>query len=284
MGSLYVLHDSSKELQQKYGAREVDVARARQLNAQGWGVFHAPNPFEGRRQLANLISILWWYCELDGGTKKEQVARLKASPLLPSWVVESKRGYHCYWRARGATKENWKRVVRWGIIPALGADPKAADVTRILRQPGFMHMKDPAHPFLVQTVWNLENSYSEAQLLRAFPSKEPKARLVEERELEPGEGTFWERVARLDAREAIRRLNGHWLQKGESFNLVEQANGNANVVRDDGHSTGVFVDREGRLGNVTGGSSIAAWAAWYGFSWAEIARGLKEIFAELEVP
>src|SRR5690606_34842008 len=131
----------------------------------------------------------------------------------------SARSYHAYWAARDATPENWRRIVRWGIVPALGADPKASDPLRILRCPGFDHMKDPARPFPVRTVWKLDTTYSEAQMLRLFPSREPKRPDQERAALEPGESTFWQRVAALDGREAIRRLSGHWLCKGERFSL-----------------------------------------------------------------
>lgn len=242
-------------------------------------MFWVPNAFKGRRVQANLTAIRFYFIEVDEGTKAQQLARLKRSPLLPTAVVESARGYQSYWKVRGeASPERWRRIVRWGLAPALGGDVKASDVLRLLRCPGFKHMKNPSQPFEVTTVWRLDTSYTEAQMLRAFPSREPTRKT---RELKPGEGGFWERVAGMDAGEAIVRLNGHPLQNGESFVLKEQANGNRNIVRSDGLDTGVFCDPAGRLGAVASGSSVAAWLAWYGHDWATIARGLKEAFKEL---
>ncbi len=278
---LFVLHDSDADLRKRYGSQEVTREWAEKLNARGWGVFWVPNEFTGQRRIANLRRIRFWFAELDEGTKNEQVARLRRSPLLPTAVVESARGFHAYWAAKDATPGHFKRIVRWGIVPALRADTKACDPLRILRCPGFLHMKDPAQPFEVKTVWRLDTIYSEAQLLRAFPSKEPVQAQQERKQLAPGEGTFWERVAQLDAREALRRLNGHWLQNGERFVLQEQPSGNLNLVRADGHRCGVFVDRGGRLGNVDGGSSIGAWAYWYQRDWRRVAQGLRELFPEL---
>lgn len=281
MPRLFVLHDSDEEQRRLHGAREVDSEEARCLNAEGWGVFWVPNVFGERRVQTSLREIRFWFCEMDEGTKKEQAARLKRSPLLPSAVVESARGYHAYWRVRGsATPTGWRRIVRWGLVPELRGDPKATDVLRLLRCPGYSHMKDPEHPHPVRTVWKLDASYTEQQMMRAFKSREPVV-TREARTLAPGEGGFWERVATMDAREALVRLNGHWLMNGESFHLREQSNGNANVVRTDGYDTGTFVDRAGRLGNVDGGSSIAAWCAWYGHDWATVAKGLREAFPEL---
>lgn len=275
---LFALHDSDKTLRQKYGSREVGEAEARKLNAAGYGVFWVPNDFEGRRVQANLKEIRYWFVESDTGIKAEQQARLRRAALLPSMVVESARSFHAYWRVRGqASPENWRAIER-GLVKVLAGDPKATDVLRLLRAPGFNHIKDPAHPFPVRKVWEIDASYTELQMLRAFPLKQEK-RASNPSQVE-GDG-FWMRVAAMDARQALPRLNGHWLQNGESFTLSEQSNGHANVVRVDGVSTPVFVDAAGRLGCVEAGSSVAAWLKWYGHDWATIAKGLREVFPEL---
>lgn len=281
--ALWALHDSNTELRAR-GAFPVSRSEAEKLNAQGYGIFWCPNVVRGRRLVTNLERIRFYYAELDTGTKKEQAEKLRRAPLLPTAVVESARGYHAYWAARNATLANWKRIVRWGLVPALGADPKATDAVRILRCSGFNHVKDPAKPFPVTTVWKLSTTYTEEQMLRLFPNREPKRPDQEEREpLEPGTGTFWQRVAQLDGREAIRRLSGHWLCKGERFELEEQGNGHANIWRTHPgrYSTGCFIDAAGRLGAVEGGSSPASWCRWYGHGWDRVADGLREVFPEL---
>lgn len=281
---LYALHDSDPHLRETLGARPVNAEQAREKNAHGYGIFWVVNSYTARRKTSNLTRINWWFIELDGGDKADQEQRFKSSPLLPSLVVESANGYHAYWKAIGATKERtdlrqtWKRIVRWGLVPALGGDPKATDPLRLLRAPGYYHCK--GEPFPVQVVWESSAAYTEAQMLEAFPCQEETR---DQQKAEPaGDLSFWQRVAALDGRDALARLNGHWLQKGERFYLREQGNGNANIFREgDDYSTGCFVDADGRLGGVDGGSSVAAWCAWYGWSWGEVASGLREVFPEL---
>lgn len=254
---------------------------ARELNEQGFGVFWTPNVFRGKRRKANLERIRFWFCELDEGSKEEQVRRIRYdSPILPSAVIESRRGFHVYWRVNGeASLENFRLIQRWGIVPTLGADPKATDVTRLLRRPGFYHQKQ--EPFMVRVVHTSDHAYTEEQMLRAFNPQPPQSKR-ERTGQEPEGQSFWERVASLDGREALERLSGHWLVNHERFRLEEQPNGHANIVREeDDYSTGSFVDADGRLGNVDGGSSIAAWCRWYGHEWREIADGLREVFPEL---
>lgn len=281
---LYALHDFNNYLKNKYGAFPVDAEKARRLNADGFGIFHAANSFDDRRTVCNLTSIDWWFVELDDGSKEEQLAKLTALELRPSWVIESKRGYHAYWRPRETTVEQWKRIVRWGLVPSLGSDPKATDVSRILRAPGYLHQKDRTEPFLVRTVWRNPAVYSEEQMLEAFPSQEP-ARPVR-RDVGDCQG-FWPRVSNLDGRDGIERLSGHWSVRGELFRLDEQHNGNANIIRlDPGgerHDTGCFIDSDGRLGNVSEGPTLAAWINWYwqdGYKTA--AKALKELYPELD--
>jgi hypothetical protein len=279
---LFALHDSDVRLREQ-GSFPVSRPRAEELNAQGYGIFWVPNLYRGRRLIKNVEQIRYWFAELDTGTKQEQAEKLRRAPLLPTAVVESARGYHAYWAARGAGLANWKRIVRWGVVPALGADPKATDPLRILRCPGFNHVKDPAKPFPITTVWKLDTTYTEEQMLRLFPDREPKRPDQEAKSLEPGTGSFWQRVAQLDGREAIRRLNGHWSVKGERFELQEQSNGHANIWRThpDRLSVGCFVDATGGLGSVEGGSSVAAWIKWYGWSWGDVAKAIREVFPEV---
>ncbi len=275
---LFALHDDPNR--RELGAYKIHSRDAEMVNREGYGIFWVVNDYDGLRRRGNLTQINFWFAEIDGDTKKTQEEILRACPLLPSLVVESKRGYHVYWKAVDATLDNWKRIVRWGIVPAVGGDPKATDPLRLLRAPGFDHMKNPADPFPVRVVYENAVAYTEAQMLRAFPSKEPK------RETKPrgaGRGdTFWQRVSELDGREVITALSGHVLCNGERFSLDELENGNANIIRQpDGYGTGCWVWADGKLGGVDGGSSAAAWLRWYGHDWKTIAEALRELFPEL---
>lgn len=271
---MFALHDQDRS------RGTVDVkSNHHELNASGHGIFWVVNDFEGRRLRDNLTRINYWFVDLDEGTKEEQLARIGRAPLTPSLVIESKNGYHAYWRALGATLDNWADIVRWGLVPALKGDIRACDPLRLLRAPGYFHLKDPEEPFLVREVFRSAVAYTEAQMMRAFPSQEPER--PERREPDQA-GTFWERVAALDGREAVERVSGTWLVDGEHFRLDEMRNGNANIIRaDDNYSTPCWVWADGRLGGIDDGNSIAAFCRWYGHSWADIARGLKELFPEL---
>lgn len=268
-------------------AQEVTAEEARELNQDDYGIFHVVNEFGGRRLIKNLSRIRYWFADIDEGNKEEQLDRILCAPVIPSKVVESANGYHVYYRAKDATFDNWYRIVRYGVVPKLGGDPKATDPLRLLRAPGFYHHK--GEPFMVRVVHESPAIYTEGQMLEAFPDtrETPKEKLVRDtNELEMTRGGFWHRVAALDGCEAIRKLSGHWLCKGERFALQEQHNGNHNIYRvdpEEEYSTGCWVWGDtGKLGGVEDGSSVAAWCKWYGWNWSDVAKGLKELFPELE--
>lgn len=258
----------------------VPPERVKQVNDKGCGIFHVVNDYEGRRVIENLKRINYWFADLDTGTKVEQLARI-ATHLKPTRVVETRKGFHVYWKAIDATLGNWNRIVRWAVVPALCADPRASDPLRLLRVPGYYHHK--GEPFLVRTIAEADVAYRESQMLEAFPDRRVEVKVADvQRELGPV--SFWTKVAQLPAREVIKRLSGQELCNGEELRLVETGGGKANIqVRKPGGSwrgTPCWVTAENTLAGVEGGSSGAAWLKWYGHEWGVIAEGLKRLFPE----
>jgi hypothetical protein len=260
-------------------------ALAKRANDDGYGVFHVVNEYEGRRVVENLKRINYWFADLDTGTKEEQLARI-ATHLKPSRVVETRKGFHCYWRAIDATLGTWNRIVKHGIAPALEADPRATDPLRLLRAPGYYHHKQ--EPFLVRVVAECDVAYRESQMLEAFADS--RADIVEKeanrQSAALGPVTFWVKVSQLSAKDFITRISGHALVKGERYALMPTSGGKHNIlVKKPGEprftGTPCWITEEDRFAGVEGGSSPAAWLKWFGHSWKEIAEGLKETFKEL---
>ena len=150
------------------------IAECREYNKKGYGVFMTFNTFEGKRRLAkNVTKICFWACDIDGGDKDKQLEKINKLVLRPSIIVESCNGFHCYWRAKDATIENYEKIER-GIIKKLDADPAAKDPARLLRLPEFYHLKNPDKPFLVKIYEKNKTVYSEEWMLYYFAEKETK--------------------------------------------------------------------------------------------------------------
>lgn len=178
MSPYYVIHDYDPALKAKYGSKNVPESELREWNQKGFGVHFTPNDFEGSRRASNLVRINFWIADIDEGTKPEQMSKIRKLPIHPTRIVETKRGYHCYWKALDATAENYRKIEE-GIIRLLGADPQCKDVCHTLRAPGYYHLKDPKSPFLVRVVeQNDYVAWKEKQMLLAFtsrPKPKPKA-------------------------------------------------------------------------------------------------------------
>lgn len=176
--SIWALHDFDEKLKGK-GAINItkqihDLTRleddATRGNRKGYGIFWVVNEMKnefGARKVENLKKINYWYCDIDDGTKEEQKKRIEELLIPPSFVVETKKGYHCYWGVKGsATLENFTKIEE-KLIELLNGDKHCKDPLRLLRCPGYYHMKHPAHPFLCQIVegFGSDKEYTESQML-----------------------------------------------------------------------------------------------------------------------
>ncbi len=99
------------------------------------------------------IPALWVDVDWKGfeGGWKEAGEMLAAFEHGPSIVVETGNGWHCYWLLREpeeVTPENrlYLRGLLLGLAEALGGDRKCRDLSRVLRVPGTLNLKDLAHP------------------------------------------------------------------------------------------------------------------------------------------
>lgn len=166
---LYALHDFDKS---KSGMFLIKPEEAKSWNEKGYGIHWMPQVFkDGVRKAENLLEIRYWLADIDTGDKEKMIRRIACLPVQPTHIVETKRGYHCYWRAKDASLEHYSEIEK-GIAEQLCADGSLITPTHTLRFPGFYHMKDPEHPFLVKWVWQKpENVYSEALMLRVFKPK-----------------------------------------------------------------------------------------------------------------
>lgn len=280
----YRLHDS----QPGSGMLELAPEEAPRWNAAGWGIFATVQKFRGARRKENLERVRAWAIDLDGGDKAAQVKRLLRAPLPPSSIVETKNGHHVYWYADGASVERYATILD-RLVTLFGADKNARDLARVLRVPGYLHLKDPKNPFRVRHAYGpvATRTYTEAQMLLAFPPTaaelEQRRRHAEHRrEYAPSDDGFWDRVWSLDCKDGLERLSGHGAVGGERYEFKRTGRGTLNIVVD-GKGTSCWIDTAGRIGSKTkGGPSLYAWLRWFGNTPRECVRVLKDLYPHLE--
>lgn len=131
------------------------------LNKRGAGIFVTVNETDGRgRKLANLERIRCVWVEDDEGLGI-------AAPLEPHLVTETSPGkFHKLFLVDGLTVEQHARV-QDVLVAEYGSDPNAKDAVRVLRVPGFYHMK--GKPFMVRLIHeSCTRPYTAEQVLEAF--------------------------------------------------------------------------------------------------------------------
>lgn len=175
---------------------KLDLVTKEEFYQDKTGLFYTPNGFnekirEGmkrRREQGNVKSINALFVDIDGGDKASQLELISGFPILPSFVVETKNGYHVLWKLNeGYSQESVKRWVgiQKGLIERFSSDKACSDVSRLLRMPSSWHCKGlwkEEDGFLVELVLANEKMYS-LDDFKMFEKKVLKRTMV----LGPGE-------------------------------------------------------------------------------------------------
>jgi hypothetical protein len=277
---LYIKHDSAPIP----GMQKATPEQALRMNEKGYGVFWTVNEFDGDRTADRLVRINSWYVEIDDMPKSEQIGLITQSPLTPSLVIESKNGFHIYWNAKDAKLQNYRSVLK-KLRSYFLADERAQDIARVLRAPGYNHMKDPTDPFKCEVVWQYESQYNEALINYLFPDVDEETQHGKPTQAQQAMAVqgddFWTRVYSLDCEFALHRLSGQKYVNGEVYTFAPTSRGFLNVLVD-GKPSSVFIDDKKRIGSSSkGGPSIFQWLKWFGHSNREVYAIIKEVFPEV---
>jgi hypothetical protein len=118
------------------------LPRLNEINLEGAAIYVAVNEFSAQRKIDNLHRVRGVHADLDKATE-DQLRALRET-LPPTIVVQSSiaEKQHWYWLLEeGETLDAvTAKSINQGIVD-FGADPAAVDVARLLRLPGFRHMK-----------------------------------------------------------------------------------------------------------------------------------------------
>ncbi len=140
------------------------------LSRQGAGVFVMINEGDGRgRRRENVRALRALFAEDDRGN-----VSASSLPLRPSIIVQSCHGLHFYWLLVPGSPVAQFKAAQKAIAKALGTDPIVNDTPRVMRLPGFPHLKNVAAPFPVTVVDVHDATYTMNDVLAAM--RDPVAR------------------------------------------------------------------------------------------------------------
>lgn len=126
-----------------------------EYNQNGYGVFSTVNAMDGiGRELSNVQYIRAHVVDLDNLlTAAANYERAAVGNPLPAFAVQTSTGkFHVYWSMEPYTGNDFYSLQQRKLRQIYDGDKSVVDATRVLRVPGFYHLK--GEPFLV-TMWNL---------------------------------------------------------------------------------------------------------------------------------
>jgi hypothetical protein len=197
----------------------VTIGEARDLNKNGYGVFHTVQLFKSNKRTSdNLENIVAYAFDMDDFTKQEQLSKIIEVGVEPSRVIESKRGFHVYFFLDGyGNPKYYKSFLEEYIIPTYNACCGAKDIARVLRTPNFYHQKDPNDKFLVKQIYDSNIKYREDKLFKIFLNKVKKKLPEKKNSIKPHINTN-----KKTAYEIIRAIGGKQtkMPNGAKFHCI----------------------------------------------------------------
>jgi hypothetical protein len=129
-----------------HGTIDQHVEELSRLQREGAGVYWMVNIGDGNgRCEENVTAVRCLFADLDGTPLEPIVNALK-----PHAIIESSPGrWHVYYLVADCPKHRFKSL-QSAIARRFGSDPSVCDLPRVMRMPGFSHMK--GDPFISQII------------------------------------------------------------------------------------------------------------------------------------
>jgi len=263
---------SDEKLKTK-GRIPIQFCDAEYWNNKGYGIFWSVNIFKNgckRYTSENIAEINSWFCELDGDIESLETYIMYVA-LYPSWIIRTKNGFHLYWFAKEGTTENYSEIQERIQYSIKRSDPRCKDIARILRVPGFNHLKDKDDPFLVYVYDNSGNEYTEKEMKRFFIARPEQVY----------KSSDFSKAPHIDSFLALDILSGTDFVDKEIYTLKRNSNNTYQIIVN-GAITSCWIDEKGFIGSHDGGGpTIVQWLKWYGLSGNKLRQSLDYIRIKL---
>lgn len=146
-----------------HGTLQQNERKLIRANEQGAGVFVMVNAGDGNGRAAkNVARVRALFVDCDGAPLP------LSTPLEPHLKVQSSPGrWHLYWLVYGLRLDDFAPM-QGALAELYGTDPAVVDLPRVMRLPGFHHLKgDPVTVQLVEA--KTHAPYVRSELLEAWP-------------------------------------------------------------------------------------------------------------------
>lgn len=252
-----------------------------------YGIFFSVNPMESwKRNRESVKKIQTWICDIDTGTKEEQLELINKAPLKPSLVVESNHWFHLYYLAdKDLTEEEFEK---WnlGLKEYYNWDIKVCkDTARVLRIPWYYHMKWEAYMVNYRQDLGTKERYTLEQITKAYPYEEEKPKYeVKSFRTHYKANDIWDKIYNLDQMELLSEFSWSSWVRWDVFDFKKNSKGYQIWVN--GESTSSRIDIEHKIwSSDKWWPTIIQWVEWYYKGWVdkkELLEELKRRHPELE--
>jgi len=153
-----------------HGSFEDHAVELRRLNHAGAGIFVTVNETNGLgRKASDIVRVRAHFVDSDDEPIEEVAKRFS---LKPHMLIETSEGRgHAYYLVSDSPLLEFKQIQE-RLILTLGTDPLIKDLPRVMRVPGFYHMKgEPRLVKLVQMEDGLQ-PYTKEEILSALPPQD----------------------------------------------------------------------------------------------------------------
>lgn len=102
---------------------------------------------------------------------KQEFLKKNRTDLRDAMIIETGNGYHIYWVIQEGALSKFVPIQK-ALAQKFSSDPMITNLSRVMRIPGFYHMKNPSKPFLVRVVqWGRKNPFTQQELVKKFSLK-----------------------------------------------------------------------------------------------------------------
>ncbi len=160
-----LLPEGNKQLPPRslYGTIGEHFKELRRFNVQGYGVFICINELRGKiRKSDEVIAIRALFIEMDAGKLPDDL------PLKPTITVQSKRGPHLYYSVDNDKNIKHFTPAQEHLIKYFKSDKSIKDLPRVMRLPGFNHVKDLSDPFPVKIISLNKKKHTIDSVMKAY--------------------------------------------------------------------------------------------------------------------
>lgn len=173
------------------------------LNEQGAGVFVTVNETDGTgRSKDNITNVRAVFIDLDGAPL-EPVERFELPPSVINNTSDGK--WHAYWLVDSLELSEFTPLQE-AIADRFDGDPSPKDLPRVMRIPGFYHLKGEPQLSRLQFV-DADRRYTAEQIIEAFPPR-PKPEPTQSNEVSVS-GSIKAKLLGLQAAEKSRATPGN---------------------------------------------------------------------------